>query len=179
MDETNVGEAGPSDFDTGALKSMDISLYIPLRDLAQVREFRLLKIHHGYDHTLMCELVPFRIHHSPSFRALSYTWKGAFDHSESVAETSPTEDILVDGRIMTVGKNLAAALRAIRDWHEGGDGFVWADAICIDQANFRERAYQVSIMGEIYCNADSVFIWLGDEAQDSDRAMEFIPNGRR
>ncbi len=166
-------ETAQSKFDTGKLEVMDVPLYPPLRDVAQVREFRLLKIHPGHDDELSCELVHFMLHHSPSFRALSYTWKGPFQSSES-EEEAPTEDILVDGRPLTVGKNLAIALRSMRDWHDGSENFVWADAICIDQSNYRERAYQVSIMGEIYSNADGVFVWLGEEAQDSDRAFRFM-----
>lgn len=75
---------------------------------------------------------------------------------------------------MEVGKNLADALRALRDWHDGHDAYNWIDAICIDQSNFRERAYQVSIMGEIFGSANDVFIWLGEEAQDSNLALNFI-----
>jgi hypothetical protein len=29
-------------------------------------------------------------------------------------------------------------------------------------------------MGEIFCNAENVFVWLGEEAQDSDRALNFM-----
>ncbi|KAK5077854.1 hypothetical protein LTR51_000035 [Lithohypha guttulata] len=44
---------------------------------------------------------------------------------------------------------------------------VWIDALCINQADPEERAYQVSIMSEIYANAASVCIWLNLEEEQS------------
>lgn len=177
---------GPS-----APEPSSISLYKPLRAIPapQVHEFRLLKIQPSHERLVACDLLPFDVHHAPPYRALSYTWKSPYDVEEKEETQGPgnttfpgkatqgelIEDILVKGRLVTVGANLAAGLRAIRDWHnDGGYEFVWSDAVCIDQANYQERAYQVAIMGEIYCNAESVFIWLGEEAQDSDIALGFL-----
>ena len=41
-------------------------------------------------------------------------------------------------------------------------GYLWVDALCIDQTNIQERASQVSLMGDIYSTADRVIIWLGN-----------------
>lgn len=38
--------------------------------------------------------------------------------------------------------------------------YFWIDAICIDQANYRERHHQVQQMGSIYRLAQEVVIWL-------------------
>lgn len=173
-----------------ALEARHSSFYKPLRvvGLPQAHQFRLLKIHDNHDQIIACDLLSFDIHHAPSYRALSYTWKSPFDHdisglqatasTRTVGDTTDREvieEMLVNGESLSVGSNLAAGLRAIRDWHnDGGDEFVWADAICIDQSNDKERAYQVAVMGEIYSNADSVVIWLGEEAQDSDTALRFL-----
>lgn len=175
---------------SGAPKPIGPSFYNPLRVIGQpqVHEFRLLKINLNHDQIIACDLLSFDIHHAPSYRALSYTWKSPFDQETSQAQATGNtravgdtvdreviEEILVNGQPVSVGSNLAAGLRAIRDWHnDGGDEFVWADAICIDQSNYHERGYQVAIMGEIYSNADSIFIWLGEEAQDSDMALSFL-----
>jgi hypothetical protein len=86
-----------------------------------MREFRLIKLLSNCEDTLSCELKQYKIHHSPPFRALSYTWKSAFDTSET--EDSPTEIILVNEKPVAVGKNLANALEALRDWHGGTDEF--------------------------------------------------------
>jgi hypothetical protein len=53
-------------------------------------------------------------------------------------------------------------------------GFLWADAICIDQGNVEERCFQVTLMGEIYSRAERVVLWLGPEAMQSDLAMTFL-----
>lgn len=44
-------------------------------------------------------------------------------------------------------------------------GFLWIDAICINQADLEERSAQVRIMPRIYSNADCVIVWLGDDSQ--------------
>ncbi|KAI4604186.1 hypothetical protein KJ359_000316 [Pestalotiopsis sp. 9143b] len=147
--------------------------YSALLQVASSRQFRLLKLHRGFNEPLSGSLVNSTIHQSPPFRALSYTWNTAFDDPDAERDL-PASVIIVDGVPVPIGQNLAAALIALRDWHAGADSFVWVDAICIDQNNFAERAYQVSIMGEIYSAADSVFVWLGTDAQDSDRAIDFM-----
>ncbi|ETS86567.1 hypothetical protein PFICI_00395 [Pestalotiopsis fici W106-1] len=147
--------------------------YSALLELASTRQFRLLKLHRGFNEPLSGELIHSTIHQSPPFRALSYTWNTAFEDNDSEKDLPPSV-IIVDGIPVSIGQNLATALVALRDWHGGADGFVWNDAICIDQNNYAERAYQVSIMGEIYNAADSVSVWLGTEAQDSDRAIDFL-----
>ncbi|KAK5209231.1 hypothetical protein LTR41_004766 [Exophiala xenobiotica] len=55
--------------------------------------------------------------------------------------------------------NLEIALRAVR--REDIDLWLWVDALCINQGDLEERAYQVSIMSEIFEKASGVVIWLG------------------
>jgi hypothetical protein len=52
----------------------------------------------------------------------------------------------------------------------------WIDFISIDQTNVQERNHQVQMMKQIYRNAESVSVWLGEEdkSADSDVAMEFL-----
>jgi hypothetical protein len=38
---------------------------------------------------------------------------------------------------------------------------IWADAVCINQADDEEKSWQVRMMGDVYRNADRVLIWLG------------------
>lgn len=46
------------------------------------------------------------------------------------------------------------------------NGYIWIDAICINQSDDAEKAMQVGIMGHIYKRAQSVVIWLGKERQN-------------
>ena len=51
---------------------------------------------------------------------------------------------------------------------------IWVDAICIDQSNDMEKGHQVLFMDRIYRRADRVFIWLGEEAEESGLAMDLL-----
>ena len=51
---------------------------------------------------------------------------------------------------------------------------VWIDALCINQANPRERAEQVKIMGKVYANAAHTLTWLGRESQHTKLALGLL-----
>ena len=50
----------------------------------------------------------------------------------------------------------------------------WVDSLCIDQHNNLEKAQQVRMMGEVYESAEDTFVWLGEQSEDSDKAMAFL-----
>jgi hypothetical protein len=154
--------------------------YRPLK--SSTREIRILQIHPATDSTeqIRCSLVhlslnartssypaeekPFRharLHKtgisdgSDGFAALSYVW----------GDVKPAQTICLDGLPRTVTRNLAVALRHLRDLHDFL--WIWVDALCINQADLIERAQQVSQMGDIYRQAERVLVWLGPEADNS------------
>lgn len=99
------------------------------------------------------------------YMALSYTWGNPHD----------TCEIFVNGQSFQATKNLERALRAIRGHEVIRAGYkLWIDAICIDQNNNAERSWMVKRMQEIYGTALDVIVWLGDEADDSNMALDFI-----
>ena len=51
---------------------------------------------------------------------------------------------------------------------------IWVDAICINQADAREREAQVQLMGQIFQFATSVYIWLGPGTKASDAVFSGI-----
>jgi hypothetical protein len=65
-----------------------------------------------------------------------------------------------------------AALKSLRRVDD--DMVIWADAICINQANEREKEHQVPLMDQIYLNAASVLIWLGPLEGFADKALGFL-----
>ncbi|KAH7400388.1 heterokaryon incompatibility protein-domain-containing protein [Cadophora sp. MPI-SDFR-AT-0126] len=85
----------------------------------------------------------------PEYNALSYAW----------GDPKVTEPILLDGVLVHVTTNLAAALQHPALWHS--QQYLWVDAICINQRDIKERGSQVSKMTEIYRNAEQVLVWLG------------------
>jgi len=75
-----------------------------------------------------CLLSTFSLNNAPQYQALSYTW----------GKPENTVSITVDLRETEVTKNLCQALIDIRQ--ETEDVVLWADAICIDQKNGKEKA---------------------------------------
>ncbi|KAJ6439664.1 lariat debranching enzyme [Purpureocillium lavendulum] len=54
------------------------------------------------------------------------------------------------------------------------DMLIWADAICINQADIEEKSAQVSIMDRIYSNATYVVAWLGPPDEHSSAGLKTI-----
>ena len=100
-----------------------------------------------------------------AYEALSYVW-GSDALQNQV-------DIECDGRMLSIGSNLACALMHVRS--ESATRQLWVDAICIDQGNKDERSQQVQHMDRIYANAKRVLVWLGeDPAGEADRCFGLI-----
>lgn len=72
-----------------------------------------------------------------------------------------------------VSARLESILRHLRRKNE--DQVLWIDALSINQADFEERAREVRRLGKIFAAAQNVYIWLGEATDDSDLAMDFIP----
>ena len=97
--------------------------------------------------------------------ALSYTW----------GDTGDTRNMVVNGHQVAVGTNLESALRVLRHKQPIKSGYkIWVDALCINQQDTVERSQEVRRMGKIYSQARVVVIWLGNEARESDSAMDLI-----
>ncbi|KAL7813690.1 heterokaryon incompatibility domain-containing protein [Trichoderma aethiopicum] len=126
---------------------------------------RLLRLHCGLINQISCELFQAELHHrqdSVSYEALSYTW----------GSPNVTESILVNGYRMEITHNLHEALLHLR--REDEDRILWVDAVCIDQANLKERGHQVAQMGEIYGEADRVIFRLGPSTYETDIFMKSL-----
>lgn len=112
--------------------------------------------------TVKCTLSSATLRNDPPFEALSYVW-------------GDPEDLLliiVDGKRFAVTRNLLEALQALR--LRDATRTFWIDAICINQADNREKSIQVSIMRQIYSKATHVVIWLGEPTMKITRALNFM-----
>jgi hypothetical protein len=94
-----------------------------------------------------------------SFTAMSYTW----------GNPTANKAIEIDGHIF---KTTASVYEMLLHIEHGI--WLWIDALCINQADFDERATQVKLMGSIYSMANRVVIWLGPASEDSGLAIDFI-----
>ncbi|KAK3307735.1 heterokaryon incompatibility protein-domain-containing protein [Chaetomium strumarium] len=119
--------------------------------------FRLLEILAGTGDTQSrCRLHVCAINDNcGAYEALSYTWK-----TETIASLSEVS-ILCNDVEFTVGANLHMALARLR--REDAPRVIWADAICINQNDEKERGQQVAAMGTIFHSASRVIVWLGPD----------------
>ncbi|CAN9179355.1 unnamed protein product [Alternaria sp. RS040] len=94
------------------------------------------------------------------YTCLSYRW----------GDPSPSQDVLIDGKVFTVRQNLFEFLVTAREKAASDAcaslGPFWIDALCIDQSDVLERNHQVRQMGTIYKNAVEVYVWLGSMTWD-------------
>ncbi|KAG0649120.1 Heterokaryon incompatibility protein [Hyphodiscus hymeniophilus] len=145
--------------------------YPPLLQNTQY-PIRILNLHAGKPgRPLSCDLRNTSLEQSPppSFDALSYVWGPPDAHGCSICvdRAKGLRDIIY------IRASLKAALLRLR--HPTENRAVWVDALCINQADDVERSMQVPMMGKIYRSASSVIIWLGEEAEESELALDFIP----
>ncbi|PTB42593.1 hypothetical protein M441DRAFT_36508 [Trichoderma asperellum CBS 433.97] len=137
-------------------------------------EIRLLQIKPGFpDSPIRCKFHVTTLDNiDVSYEALSYAW--GTDSQNSTHEDiyfGDNDDDNDDAHKVGVTPSLANALRRLRLLNE--PRHVWADALCINQADDHEKSLQVSIMGRIYSTCTQGAIWLGplgDTPQDDARA---------
>jgi hypothetical protein len=88
---------------------------------------------------------------SDKFVAVSYCWvKGLW------TERLP----LANGACLKVSRSVISILRHVAGIASGLP--IWIDAICINQADGKEKSSQVGMMRQIYARARCVFVWLAD-----------------
>ncbi|KAM7213857.1 Heterokaryon incompatibility protein (HET) domain containing protein [Rhypophila decipiens] len=108
---------------------------------------RYLILHPGKDdEPLSCGLKVSLLDKAPQFEAISYVWGTPLRDRE----------IECDGKSLFITANLRGALRCVRWPTESRT--LWADSICIDQADSREQGHQVALIGRIYRNANFPYL---------------------
>ncbi|KAF2996079.1 hypothetical protein E8E13_004425 [Curvularia kusanoi] len=117
-----------------------------------------------------------------NFSALSYTW-GTCQHIEPRI-TSPDGIISCNRVEITSGgqRNVICGGEQVKitgnllDFLEACDiqGYLWIDALCIDQGNNGEKSHQVNLMSQIYEKATRVYVWLGPEDEWTEDGLEMV-----
>ncbi|KAF8189754.1 heterokaryon incompatibility protein-domain-containing protein [Pholiota molesta] len=162
----------------------DISLYIHL-DLNQ-NFIRLLLLNPGHSsEDIDCTLAEVNLDSNPEYTALSYTWGPPIRRSASLwtlrgirqylrerTERTRHSTIILDGRRVPVTPNLESALLHLRK--PDTPLLLWVDAVCINQDDLEEKTHEVGLMRQIYSQAKQTIVWLGPEADGSNKAMDFI-----
>jgi hypothetical protein len=108
--------------------------------------FRIIKLLPGpYSASIKCILSHDRVSTLENgYSALLYTW----------GKKATQRWIRVNGKPFIVQPSLFQSLKSIR--REDKEIYIWADAICINQQDTKERNYQVCLMRKIYQGAKDV-----------------------
>lgn len=116
-------------------------------------DIRILELLPGTkDDTIQCYLTSeLRQDTINTYDAISYTW----------GDPSKQVEIICCNEILSIGTNLADALKELRSKISETARRLWVDAICIDQSTSKEKNHQVKRLDEVYQNARQVFAWLG------------------
>ncbi|RSL59432.1 hypothetical protein CEP53_005814 [Fusarium sp. AF-6] len=145
--------------------------YLPL-DTSR-KEIRLLEII-SITPAIVCRFHTVSLLNNPSFCALSYVW----------GDENDTQDITVNDSHRIITSSLGNALeyavfhwRAIFRDRDVGSCRLWADAICINQADSQEKGEQVQLMKEVYSMAEVVFCALDFKAPEKEMQFAFYSIG--
>jgi hypothetical protein len=97
-----------------------------------------------------------------SYEPLSYVWGPPPINDSYQIDISTDEGY---GSLQLTA-SLYAALQRLR--YTDRERCLWADQICINQADLAERGQQVQFMNIIYKHASRVLVWLGQDEKDPD-----------
>lgn len=114
------------------------------------------------DSIVRCTIEKTTLISPTKYAALSYCW----------GDPNVTTNIYVNDVEVAVRVNLADALQKLCLL---GVKRVWADALCINQADRQEKGLQIRNMRHVYSKADETYSWLGQEgAHDSTPIIPFL-----
>jgi Heterokaryon incompatibility protein (HET) len=121
--------------------------------------FRYLILSPGQGNdALECSLRILPLDENPDYEAISYVW----------GMSTRNQTILCDGGELRITQSLANVLKRMRLRSE--PRALWADSICINQEDGKEKGHQVALMGQIYRAAKRALVYLGDDEESHAKA---------
>ena len=101
----------------------------------------------------------------PPYTALSYVW----------GEPDPGKHkISLDGSALDVTPNLHAAIDTLSRLEDLTRQRLWIDAICINQDDLDERAFQVRLMRDLYSRGRQTIAYLGPEDDEVELGLYWL-----
>jgi Heterokaryon incompatibility protein (HET) len=131
------------------------------------KEIRLIKLDLPVEdgplvRTISCTIERFPLDQCPEYVPFSYVW--------GTGKKSP---IRCNGARLDVLPNLYDALEQYRS-SLMSEAWIWADAICINQGDDKEKSSQIRQMREIYQQGQRTWVWLGKADKRTDEAMSLL-----
>lgn len=128
-----------------------------VRDMTQTLDVELISGFQDYH----CTMEVVSLDDKPEFKALSYTW----------GSPKPTCKIMVNNQPFWITSNLASAFH-----HLTGTASVtlWVDAVCINQKDNTEKSWQIEQMVQVYQQAESTLVWLGERTMENLSGFETL-----
>ena len=103
------------------------------------------------------ELKAFSLEDAPPYAALSYSWGGRVNSAGSRLKCKGGASSVP----ISLSQDLKQAIHRLDKINR--HGWLWVDAICINQDDKAEKSSQVRIMRTIYGKARCVYVWLGEQ----------------
>lgn len=111
------------------------------------------------------ELIALAQHPFQRYTALSYVWGSPED----------PKHIILNGEVhFPVTRSLYEALHSLRAQCDWSGRMLWVDAVCINQADHREKEGQLRLMRRVYRQAEEVVAYLPVEAGDQKNVAELM-----
>lgn len=138
--------------------------YLPLKTRNSIRLIVLDAAANGQA-PLSCSLFQGE---EANYHAISYVWGEQGILSPQPLEMRHEDDI----SYLRITPNVDTVLRRFRSLAE--PQYLWLDAICLNQDDDTEKAQQIPRMGDIYQQAEGVYIWLGPDDAATARLFKFF-----
>jgi hypothetical protein len=119
----------------------------------------------------------------PRFEALSYTWND-YDNEEpeSIEGRANTyASIAIAGAgFLKITLHLVDILHHIHGLlvQPESSGRIWIDQIAVNQSDLDERSHQVSLMQQVYGQAERTLMWIGMSTEHTPVLLDLIENVR-
>lgn len=113
---------------------------------------RVLHLLPGSEQQQLCgelQIVDLENPNRAQYSCISYVW----------GDQSVTGPITINSEELQVTTNLLNCLYHLR--RPQHTIVLWIDAVCIHQEDLSEKSHQVGMMGEIYSQCSTVYLWLG------------------
>lgn len=137
----------------------EVLVYDVLKHTTDTRVLDLLP--GSFDHPIECTVRNIELDEA-DYEAISYVWG---DSKEQVA-------IKCNSQSLSIPVSLHTALKYFR--YTDRTRTLWADSVCINQADPIEKGYHVANMGRIYAKAQTVLMWQGEEDAGTNGALSAL-----